>query len=54
MGRLKSYYDHSGKRVNGVLLGYPVEFDDDPTTFEWDDERIPDGWLDEDGNIIPK
>jgi hypothetical protein len=37
--------------VNGVILGDPVELDDDPATFEWDDARFPNGELDVEGNI---
>jgi hypothetical protein len=29
--------------VNGVLLGKPVELDDDPTTYQWDDSVLPNG-----------
>jgi len=52
MGTLRSLTDHSGMEVNGVTLGEPVELDDDPATFEWDDGRFPNGEIDEDGNII--
>jgi hypothetical protein len=51
MGTLRSLTDHSGMTVNGILLGSPVELDDDPLTFEWDDHRIPSGEIDADGNI---
>lgn len=44
MGTLRSTSsDPSGHVVNGVLLGEPVEIDDDPTTFEWDDSAFPTG-----------
>ena len=43
MGTLRSLTDHSGMEVNGVILGDPVELDDDPATFEWDDSRFPNG-----------
>jgi hypothetical protein len=52
MGRLFSYFNHQGLVINGILLGEPVEIDGDPTTFEWDDQRIPDGEIDENGSII--
>ena len=51
MGTLRSLTDHSGMSVNGVTLGDPVELDDDPSTFEWDDSRFPDGVIDAEGNI---
>ena len=51
MGTLRSLTDHSGMSVNGVTLGDPVELDDDPATFEWDDSRFPDGVIDYEGNI---
>ena len=43
MGTLRSLTNHSGMIVNGVTLGEPVELDDDPSTFEWDDSRFPNG-----------
>lgn len=51
MGTLKSYFNHTGLTVNGILLGEPVEIDGDPSTFEWNDHRIPDGWVDQDGSV---
>lgn len=51
MGTLRSLTNHSGMTVNGVILGDPVELDDDPATFEWDDARFPNGELDVEGNI---
>ena len=51
MGTLRSLTDHSGMSVNGVTLGDPVELDDDPATFEWDDSRLPNGEIDEEGSI---
>jgi hypothetical protein len=38
--------------VNDVELGDPVELDDDPATFEWDDNRIPNGEILADGTIV--
>jgi hypothetical protein len=51
MGTLRSLTDHSGMIVNGVILGDPVELDDDPLSFEWDDSRFPDGVIDDEGKI---
>jgi hypothetical protein len=51
MGTLRSLTNHSGMEVNGVILGDPVELDDDPATFEWDDSRFPNGEIDVEGNI---
>jgi hypothetical protein len=54
MGTLRSTTNWSWQMsVNGVMLGDPVELDDDPTTWEWDDSRIPNGEIDADGNVIP-
>jgi hypothetical protein len=53
MGRLRSTTDHTGLVIDGVVLGDPVEFDNDPTTFEWDDHRIPTGEILADGTIVP-
>lgn len=44
MGTLRaSMIDPQGYVYNGVTLGDPVELDDDPCTFEWDDSRFPNG-----------
>ena len=44
MGTLRaSTIDPQGYEFNGVTLGEPVELDDDPSTFEWDDSRFPNG-----------
>jgi len=51
MGTLRSLTDHTGMVVNGITLGSPVELDDDPSTYEWDDHRIPSGTIDADGVI---
>jgi hypothetical protein len=53
MGTLRSHTNHTGMVVDGVLLGDPVELDDDPTTYEWDDHRIPTGEILADGTIVP-
>lgn len=47
MGRLWSYSpDPQGHTVNGVILGEPVELDEDPATYEWDDSAFPNGQVD--------
>jgi hypothetical protein len=44
MGTLRSLSDEpTGYVYNGVILGQPVELDDDPHTFEWDDGAFPYG-----------
>lgn len=44
MGTLRALtIDPQGYEFNGVTLGEPVELDDDPSTFEWDDSRFPNG-----------
>ena len=44
MGTLRaSTIDPQGYEFNGVTLGEPVELDDDPSTYEWDDSRFPNG-----------
>jgi hypothetical protein len=59
--RSKTYAEHF--TVNGVLLGQPtiVTAAGEPFTpgasmddlwFAWDDSRIPNGEIDQDGNII--
>ena len=53
MGTLRSLTDWSHQMsVNDVELGDPVELDDDPTTFEWDDNRIPNGEILADGTVV--
>lgn len=49
MGTIKSFTNHSGLIINGVILGEPVELDGDPLTFEWDDGMFPNGELDDKG-----
>lgn len=51
MGIIRSLTNHTGLVINGVILGYPVELDDNPTTYEWDDGMFPDGELDADGTL---
>jgi hypothetical protein len=44
MGTLRALtIEPQGYEFNGVTLGEPVELDDDPCTFEWDDSRFPNG-----------
>lgn len=44
MGTLRSLTSEpTGYEYNGVILGQPVELDDDPSTFEWDDGAFPYG-----------
>lgn len=44
MGTLRSLSSEpTGYEYNGVILGQPVELDDDPNTFEWDDGAFPYG-----------
>jgi hypothetical protein len=44
MGTLRALtIDPQGYEFNGVTLGDPVELDNDPSTFEWDDSRFPNG-----------
>jgi hypothetical protein len=53
MGTLRSHTNHTGMIVDGITLGEPVELDDDPATWEWDDHRIPTGEILADGTIVP-
>lgn len=43
MGTLRSIHNIKGMKVNGITLGDPVELDEDPATFEYDDSRLPNG-----------
>jgi hypothetical protein len=54
MGTLRALtIDPQGYEFNGVTLGEPVELDDDPATFEWDDSRFPNGLCEViDGELI--
>lgn len=42
-----------GLVINGVLLGQPVELDDDPATAEFDDSAFCNGVVMSDGTVIP-
>lgn len=58
MGRLRSASDCSGLTVNGVTLGDPTFTDEmntdaDPLLFAWDDPRLPNGVIEDDGTITP-
>lgn len=53
MGTLRSLWNHTGMIYNEVILGDPVELDDDPHTYEWDDSAFPNGTIDEAGNVTP-
>lgn len=63
MGILSSTTNHRGKTVNGVVLGHPTiltsdrKFPSEGTSvdqlcFCWEDYRLPDGILDEEGTIV--
>lgn len=44
MGTLRALtIEPQGYEFHGVTLGEPVELDDDPCPFEWDDSRFPNG-----------
>lgn len=44
MGTLRALtIEPQGFQYNGVTLGEPVELDNDPATFEWDDGAFPTG-----------
>lgn len=44
MGTLRSLTDEpTGYIYDGVILGQPVDLDDDPQTFEWNDGVFPYG-----------
>lgn len=49
MGTLRSFANHSGRVINGVLLGETAEQDG---VFAWDDSAFPEGWLDENGDLV--
>jgi hypothetical protein len=57
MGVLRSMKDHSGMKMDGVLLSSPVrDYDEDGeveegSEYRWDDPRIPSGVIDDDGTI---
>lgn len=57
MGLLRSASDCSGLVVNGITLGEPTFTDSDsegiaPMLFVWNDSRLPDGEISNDGEII--
>jgi len=52
MSRLWSHTNHTGLVVDGIVLGDPIELDEDP--WEWDDNRIPSGEILADGTIVPE
>lgn len=60
MGTIRSFHNVKGMVINGVLLGDPVELDNDPATFEYDHSKFPNGEIinvtweeyDEEGNGI--
>lgn len=49
MSQLKSLTDWSGIEVNGIILGTPSVQDE---WFVWDHQSIPEGIIDENGEII--
>lgn len=52
MGRIVSDTDWSTRlTVDGVLLGTSATRDE-PPRFAWDDPRLPDGMIDQDGNVL--
>ena len=68
MGTLRSYdievvtdefgnetkvYLAQGLTVNGILLGEPIEKDNNPLTAEWDDSALPNGTIDRAGIVTP-
>lgn len=42
-----------GRTVNRVLLGEPILLSADPITLGWDDSALPNGEIDENGNVTP-
>jgi hypothetical protein len=57
MGTLRSSSDCSGLLVNGITLGEPtftdvvLSLDPDPLLFAWDDPRLPNGVIEDEGTI---
>ena len=56
MGTLRSASDCSGLVMNGIRLGDPTFTDarDDtatPVMFVWDDPRLPNGVIEDDGSV---
>jgi hypothetical protein len=60
MGTLHSKFNHSGMVVNGITLAYPAILTQDlqepmsmsDAYFIWDDSRLPNGEILEDGTIL--
>jgi hypothetical protein len=58
MGTLRSTTDHTGMLVHGIALGEPVlDTDENEKPFGgeycWDDSRLPNGVIEDDGTITP-
>jgi hypothetical protein len=57
MGTLRSASDCTGLQINGVTLGEPTFSDAmpaleaEPLMFAWDDSRLPDGVIEDNGTI---
>jgi hypothetical protein len=55
MGTLRSTNDHTGLMVNGITLGQAareVNDNDEPVgEYRWDDSRLPNGVIEDDGTI---
>jgi len=57
MGTLRSASDCSSLIVNGIILGDPTFTDEipsqdaKPVLFAWDDSRLPNGVIGDDGSI---
>lgn len=56
MGTLRSASDCTGMTVNGLTLGYPTFTDANdatviPVLFAWDDSRLPNGVIKDDGSV---
>jgi hypothetical protein len=60
MARLYSSKNWTDTIVNGILLGPPlfmnsddefVDNEEDAVKYMWDDHRIPNGWIDDEGNV---
>jgi hypothetical protein len=51
MGTLRSLTNFTGYIYYDVILGTPVELDDNPNTFEWDDSAFPNGEILADGTV---
>jgi len=49
VGTLRCTISHSGRTVNGVLLGEPAE----PAFLTYDDPALPNGLLLDDGTVLP-